>query len=271
MSWEHPTWKQDVEMRRLRKKFRSGRSADQIDASSANGFTLIEVTVTLTILGFILLIIFGAFRLGLSAWEKGETTRGEFQRMRVISQLVSRQIKSVVPYKIKSSKSGGDYLAFEGKSRSLKFISALPLKAKQPEGFVYAIYQFQEGGKEGGRLVFYEQRVLNKDFFEETPKEELGVPLFEGISDIHFEYYREENLEKNQKGDWIEEWNGKEEKELPKALRMVITYKNEKEEKEEASFTLLASISANRYEEIRATPTVFGRRGIRERGMREGF
>ena len=40
-----------------------------------SGFTLLEMVVTLTILGFILLIILGAFRLGLSAWEKGESSR----------------------------------------------------------------------------------------------------------------------------------------------------------------------------------------------------
>ena len=106
------------------------------------GFTLIEVIVTLTVLSFILLIIFGAFRLGLSAWERGESIKEEYQKVRIITQLISQQIKSIVPYKIKTQKTEGNYLAFEGKAHSLKFVSALPIKAKQPEGFVYAIYEF---------------------------------------------------------------------------------------------------------------------------------
>jgi len=57
-----------------------------------SGFTLIEVIVTLTILGFILLIISGAFRLGLSAWDRGEETREVYQRQRTVSQLVTRQV-----------------------------------------------------------------------------------------------------------------------------------------------------------------------------------
>ena len=189
------------------------------DEHSATGFTLIEVVVTFTLLGFILLIIFGAFRLGLSAWERGESTKEEYQKVRIISQLISQQIKSIVPYKIRTQKAEGDYLAFDGKAHSLKFVSALPIKAKQPEGFVYAIYEFKEGGREGGRLVLYEQRALNKDFFEEEPKEELAVSLLEGISNVRFEYYREEDLLKNQKEEWVEEWNAKEEKELPKNLK----------------------------------------------------
>src|SRR4030066_498828 len=100
---------------------------------STTGFTLIEVMVTLTVLGFILLIIFGAFRLGLSAWNRGESTKEEYQKVRVISQLISRQVKSAVPYKIKTEKAEGDYLAFEGKAHSLKFVSAFPMKSRQAE------------------------------------------------------------------------------------------------------------------------------------------
>ncbi len=233
----------------------------------SSGFTLLEMVVTLTILGFILLIIFGAFRLGISAWEKGESSREEYQKVRAVSQLVSRQLKSMVPYKIKTEKAEGDYLAFEGSARSLKFVSALSMKAKQPEGFVYAIYEFKDGGNEGGRLVVYEQRVLiRKNFFEERPNEESGVPLIEGISDIRFEYYQEEDSLKNRKEGWVEEWNAKEEKELPRAVRMTVTYKSGQSEREETPMTLLASVSANRFEDVKPPPSVgFVRRSTRER------
>jgi len=234
-----------------------------------SGFTLLEMVVTLTILGFILLIIFGAFRLGISAWEKGESSREEYQKVRAVSQLVSRQLKSIVPYKIKTEKAEGDYLAFEGSARSLKFVSALSMKAKQPEGFVYAIYEFKDGGNEGGRLVVYEQRVLiRKNFFEEGPREDSGVPLIEGISDIRFEYYQEEDSLKNRNEGWVEKWNAKEEKELPRAVRMTVTYKNGQSGKEEASMTLLASVSANRFEDVKPTPFGGLGRTIRERLQR---
>jgi general secretion pathway protein J len=220
---------------------------------SDEGFTLIEVVVTLTLLGLMLLIIFQAFRLGLSAWEKGESAKEEYQKVRIISQLISQQIKSVVPYKIRTQKAEGDYLAFDGKAHSLRFVSALPIRAKRPEGFVYAKYEFKEGGREGGRLVFYEQRALNKDFFEEQPKEELAVSLLEGISNVRFEYYRAEDLSKNQKEEWVEEWNAKDEKELPKNLRITITQKDQKG-KEELPITILASVQANRFEDVRTSP-----------------
>jgi hypothetical protein len=167
--------------------------------------------------------------------------------------LISRQIKSIIPYKIKTQKAEGDYLAFEGKVRSLKFVSAFPIKAKQPEGFVYTVYEFTEGGAGGGRLVLYEQKALNKDFLDEKPREELGIPLLEGISDIRFEYYREEDRVKDHTGEWVEEWDAKERKELPKALKITITYKNGRD-KEESHLTVLSSLPAYRFEEVRTGP-----------------
>ena len=229
--------------------------------NALSGFTLIEVVVTLTILGFILVIIFGAFRLGISAWDRGESIKEEYQKIRIVSQLVTRQVKSIVPYKIQTKKAEGDYLAFEGKAQSLRFVSALPVKTHQPEGFVYTIYQFKESDQNGGRLILYEQRVLNRDLLEEEPKEEIGIPLIEGISRILFEYYQEEDLSKNQTEAWLEEWSAKEKKELPKCLKMTVNFKDSKGK--DPSFVLILPISAFQFEEIRTRPIT--RRAIPER------
>ena len=46
------------------------------DVSTSSGFTLIEVIVALTILGFIILMVSGTFRLGLSRLGKGGLDQG---------------------------------------------------------------------------------------------------------------------------------------------------------------------------------------------------
>jgi len=241
----------------------------RVNVSHPRGFTLLEVVVTMTIFGLIVLIVFGAFRLGLHAWDRGEQTREEYQRQRTATQLIHRQIKSMVPYKIKTQKAEGDYLAFEGKGRSLKFVSTLSLKAARPDGLVFAVYEFKDGGSEGGRLVAYEKRVVNKDFFEEGPAEDQGISVLEGLSDVRFEYFREEDKEKTRAEGWMNEWSAKEEKELPSAIRMILTFKNGKSEKEETPLTLLASIAAYQFEDTKAGPTGFGRRAIRQRFQKQ--
>jgi len=208
--------------------------------------------VTLTIMGLILLMIFGVFHLGVSAWEKGDSFKEKYQKMRISSQMLSRQFKSAVPYMIKTPKAEGDYLAFEGRQSSLRFVTSLPLRSRQVEGLVYAVYEFVQGGVEEGRLVQYEQRVLNKDFMDTKPREELGVILFEGIADIRFEYYREENPDKNWTSGWVTEWSAKEEKELPRAMRMTLVPMRIAK-KEEAVFTILTSLPCYRYEDMKAS------------------
>ena len=235
--------------------------------TTSQGFTLIEVTITLTILGFIVLIVFGAFRMGVSAWEKGDSVKDEYERVRIASQLISRQFKSIVPYRVKTQKAEGDYLAFEGKSQTVRFVSAVSTRARRPEGFVYAIYEFKQEGRDEGHLVLYEQRALNKDLFDGHPKEEEAVSLCEGISKVRFEYYREENVEKSQQGGWVDEWNAKEEKELPRAIRMTMTYKNER--KEELPITFLVSIPACKPEAVGVAPV--GLRPVQQRYQRRGF
>jgi general secretion pathway protein J len=214
------------------------------------GFTLVEVMVSMTILGFIILMIYGVFRLGVAAWEKGDVIRDKYQTSRSASQMIFRQVKSAVPYKIKPQKAEGDYLAFEGTAYSLKFVSALPLKTVQNDGLVYVFYEFQTGGIGGGRLILYEQRALNRNFMEERPKEELAVPLFEEMAEVKFAYYRNENPDKNQSAGWVETWSAKEEKELPKAVQITLVSRKAIEGRGEIPISILATIPSNRFEEL---------------------
>ena len=208
--------------------------------------------ITMTILGFFLLIIFGTFRLGLSAWEKGESTREEYQRTRIVSQLIYQQLKSAIPYMVKTSKAEGDFLAFEGKARSLKFVSALSLKSRKPSGLVYAFYEFREGDPGGGQLILYEERVLNKNFFDDPPRQETSIPLLEGLVDVRFEYYQEEDADKNRTEGWLEEWSAKEEKVLPAAMRVTVVPRKGVDWTEGAPLLILASLPCNRYEDLRS-------------------
>jgi prepilin-type N-terminal cleavage/methylation domain-containing protein len=217
----------------------------------SRGFTLVEVIVTMTILGFLLLVVYGVFSMGRSAWERGDLIREKYQKSRILSQLISRQVKSAVPFKVKTEKAEGDYLAFEGTARSLKFVSALSLKTTRPEGLVYAVYEYQEGDGDGGKLVVYEQRALTKNFMEEKPKEESAIPLLEEVASVKFEYYREEDPNRNQDAAWVEEWNAKEEKQLPRALRITITPRKGEGAKEETPLTVFAAFPSTQYEEIR--------------------
>lgn len=225
------------------------------------GFTLLEVMVTLTILGFILLMIFGGIRLGLSAWHKGEEIQEADQQVRIGEQLLLRQIKSAFPYKIKNSKAGGDYLFFEGNAQTLKFISTYSLRNRSSAGLVLVTYEFQKKDDGEGILFWREQRVLTKDFSEEYSTPEPGHPLWRYIKDISFDYYQEEDASKTKVAEWVREWSAKERGELPAAVRLKILYGKETDMYPK-QILLLVNIPASRWEEIKPIP---GRRIIPQR------
>lgn len=239
------------------------RGNTRIPLRESRGFTLLELIVTFTILSLIFVMIFGALRLGSSAWERGEGQAEKYQRMRIVFNLLSQQLKSSFPYKIKAQKAEPDYLAYRGESDSLRFVSTFSLQAKKPEGLVFVIYRVGEMGSSGKILKVYEKRVLNKNFMEETPDDEKFFPVLEGLLDFKFEYFQEGET-KEEAGEWIESWDGKDKKDLPRQVRMTAQWKEKKGKKGEVEIVLPASISlpANQYDDrgkpgrlIRPTPT----------------
>ena len=64
---------------------------------SNKGFTLLELILSLGIIGFIVAISLGAIRLGASAQEAGHLKVDTFQRLRLIQNQLGQKIKSNYP------------------------------------------------------------------------------------------------------------------------------------------------------------------------------
>ena len=212
-----------------------------------SGFTLLELVITITILSLILLVIAGALRLGSDAWERGEEKAERYQKSRAAFSLLSQQLKSAYPYKIKATKAEPDFFAFQGASDSLRFVSSFSMKSRRPEGLVFVTYRIEEGKSSGKVLKVCEQRVLNKNFTEETPKDDDFLSFMEGLSDIKFEYYKESEDEETP-GEWVGSWDGKEETELPRQIRVNLTWKEKKGESE-IVLPAIVSIPAHLYDD----------------------
>ena len=213
----------------------------------ASGFTLLELIVTFTILSLVVVMVLGALRLGSASWEKGEDRAEKYQKKRIIFDLLSQQMKSSFPYRIKSQKAEADYLAFLGEGNSLRFVSAFSLRARKQEGLVFVIYKVEEERSSGKVIKVYEKRVLNKNFLEETPDEEQFLTLMDGLSDLKFEYFDEGEGE-DATGEWGESWDAKEKKSLPSQVKITVTWKEKKEELEIA-LPILVSLPARVYDD----------------------
>jgi len=213
----------------------------------ASGFTLLELIVTFTILSLVVVMILGALRLGSASWERGEERVDKVQKKRIVFDLLSQQMKSSFPYRIKSQKAEADFLAFLGERTSLRFVSAFSIRARRQEGLVFVIYKVEEERASGKILKIYEKRVLNKNFLEETPDEEQFFTLTDGLSDLYFEYFDEGEGE-DTSGEWVESWDTKEKKALPSQVKITVTWKEKKAELEMA-LPAVVSLPARVYDD----------------------
>ena len=195
---------------------------------SERGFTLLELLLSITILSLVLVMIYGTLSIGSRAWEKGERDISKIQRMRVIMDLLSREIKSAFPYEVTPSELDvhKKFYAFEGKKDSISFVSAVPLKGGRGR---LSWLSFWVESDEG--LVVVERDALRTDIFKERNSidENELVVLDPRITRMRFEYYKLKSGKEEGEGEgmWEEHWDAEKEGMLPRAVKVELTFEEE--------------------------------------------
>lgn len=169
------------------------------------GFTLLELILAITILSMVALIIGSGFRLGVKAWEKGEAEAQETQRLRALSGLISQNLKSAYPYKVKVEDK--EVILFEGDKNSIMFVTAL--MGPQSGSFKWVRYSYNEGV-----FRFNEGILPDKKFLDKISENEEVIDT--DIREVTFEYLSPTE------STWKETWTQGEG--LPAAIRVKIAY-----------------------------------------------
>ncbi len=200
-------------------------------AYGPSGFTLFELMLSLTILGIVMVIIFGALRIGTRAWEKGEKDTDVQQRQRAVLSLLSQQIASACVYEIKMEKEG---FYFRGSEEKMEFVSRMPIVPGALTGMVYVKYEILDDEKGGRQLKLYERDAgfLNAEEIQNQRPEDL-LTLVSGIEDLRFEYLKGD---KDDTG-WLTTWQPDETEGMPLAVRIVL-----KQDEETAPVNLIIPI-----------------------------
>ncbi|MGA1863513.1 MAG: prepilin-type N-terminal cleavage/methylation domain-containing protein [bacterium] len=198
------------------------------------GFTLLELMISITILSLIMGVILGAMRLGTRAWEAGEKRIDRLQRMRITYDIISEDIKSILPSGIKKkSDQGSQYICpkgkgcsqkaalFIGESDRIKFVSTNPglhssLNKSKYRVVSYYLGQTHDSDHKG--VVMEERAWLFPDFFRfetlcsmcETEEDEFENETFihsiyPDVTELTFRYYG--THDGDEEPDWYETWN----------------------------------------------------------------
>ncbi len=188
------------------------RSTVLRDGLRAQGFTLLEVVLSLVIFSFITLMVYGTFFIGHRAVIKGERDADVNQRMRIADEILSRQVRSAVFYAARHQDETFPY--FVGRPDGMSFVSAAP-QASGGTGLAVVTY-----GVDQGSLVLQERVGFTHDDLLRPPEHApvQRAVLLAGFSGIRFEYLPHEETG----AEWASNWDGRDEDALPVAVRITI-------------------------------------------------
>ncbi len=174
-----------------------------------HGFTLLELMISLVLLGIVVLITAGALRLGFRSAELEQSKIESIERFRTSLNIVESQVQSGWIIK-KPLEADLDFAQFKGDRSSLQFRSLYSLWGGT-KGPVFVVYNVKGGNMGGKALYVTESPIMIPDVARE-------VRLIENAKDIFFEYNYKGPTD--EKGSWVDEWTDKET--IPDKIRLTL-------------------------------------------------
>lgn len=184
-----------------------------------DGFTLLETVVSLSILAAIAAFLVVAFRLAGISTERGGSEALESARMRAGIDMLERAIRSSDPMPIVSDSEPVPF--FRGEPKGMTFLSASAPSAVSRGGFRLLRLSASDAGSGAPGLLLADAspfRAEGADMWERTDSRRI---LIRGATELTFRYSPGPTADG--KWEWEEEWDAREKKTLPAAVRVGFT------------------------------------------------
>ncbi|HWA31581.1 MAG TPA: prepilin-type N-terminal cleavage/methylation domain-containing protein [Rhizomicrobium sp.] len=154
------------------------------------GFTLVELLVSMTVLALLLVLLFGGLRFGTRAWERSDTTANAVEDVRSVQGLLRTALERACPRRIAVAAPAVPVVDFTGTPNAMSFL------APQPRAFGEASCARSnlsaKPGPGGVRLAF---SFVGADGHPHTRT------LFDHLQDVAFAY--------RGAGGWQDAWSGR--------------------------------------------------------------
>jgi prepilin-type N-terminal cleavage/methylation domain-containing protein len=156
-----------------------------IKAQRETGFTLMELLVSMTLMGFLAVAIHYGFRVGTNAWEKGGRHLERIRKAQATFDLLSRQLGSMVPYYSRQKVKGApaDVLLFQGTDSGMRFVTTFSSQSRTTSGLRLVEYFVAKSRTGNGQAFYINEDPLADDFalsqylFREITTREDGTPV----------------------------------------------------------------------------------------------
>jgi general secretion pathway protein J len=191
----------------------SGRSK-LFGIGTCAGFTLLELLISITLLGFILVLLFGGLRLGIRSWDSVQKRVDNQNTVRAIESTLRREFEMAHP--LKWDRGSGPRVAFHGEREQVTFVAPLP-SGVGLGGLHLISLQFRER-----REIFWKSVPFDGDFQRDFAEidQSKGMSLIRVgpnvVEDIWFSYFGSESG--NDAPHWLERWDSS--SRLPSLIRI---------------------------------------------------
>ncbi len=176
------------------------------------GFTLIEMVIALSIVGALLVVMFGGLRVGLGAWRRGEDRAELLEHERNVDHIVTHAVTGSYLYQPGTIPGSQGGILFEGHPDRLAFVTVSPpVPPPVPIAFTAVTLSLEVDATPG--LAIRQKAMPNTEPLEPVP------PVFvdPAVTALRFRYLREAG------GTWEERWDATKEKALPLAVEVTLT------------------------------------------------
>jgi len=184
------------------------------------GFTLLEVLIAMTLLGVMMLLIFGTLRVSVRSWESGEKQAAEVSQLLVLHNFLRNHLTRMKPWEDDFSEDEPVF-SFQGTEEAIQFVSTLPLHNRGAGGWHKFNIQLTKNHDSRDLIVKLEP------FFPALEEEHQpidDVVLIENVEAIKFSYFGSDELD--EEPQWFDEWLEK--SYFPKMIQVEIRVKGEK-------------------------------------------
>lgn len=159
------------------------------------GFTLLELLVAITLMGLVLVVVYGGLRLGLSGWDTGERRAEATQQLRLVQEFLRRQlVQSMTVYQFDDQQNRT--VVFTGQADGIEFVT--PMLARLGQAGLYRV----RIEAVDGRLWIRWRPYLPDD---PAAGEERERVLLEEVSAVEWAYFGLEQIDDPQPR-WSNVW-----------------------------------------------------------------
>jgi len=178
---------------------------------SNQGFTLLELLVTLVLVSVVTLITAMALKLAIESWNRGEQEGESTQLIVALPALMEKQLKSMVKAGPFQNAAESRVMPFCGRKNGVSFLTSYAPQGSPFQGLLRITYLFKEEEK---TLYLYERIITTEEDLKEEfdPLSERWDGSFDpmgkvnGITDFALTYSGERRKASQETDAWKETW-----------------------------------------------------------------